>query len=69
MLTGPYCPVPTAALIAPRELFRPPRAWVAARNKVVRWTRLEAGGHFLALEAPSEFVADVRAFFQEWGKV
>ena len=69
VLAGAYCPVPTAALIAPRELFRPPRTWVAARNNVVRWTRLEAGGHFLALEAPSEFVKDVRSFLGEWGKV
>lgn len=68
ILNAPYCRVPTAGLIAPRELFRPPRAWVAAGARVVRWTELEAGGHFLALEQPRAFVQDVRAFFGEWGR-
>jgi hypothetical protein len=30
----------------------------------VRWTELERGGHFLAMEAPDLFVEDVRGFFR-----
>jgi pimeloyl-ACP methyl ester carboxylesterase len=30
---------------------------------VVHWSELERGGHFLAMEAPDLYAADVRAFF------
>ncbi len=60
-------PVPTGVLAMPHELFRPPRAWVAAHYRLVRWTPASRGGHFAAMENPAEFVADVRAFFEEHG--
>jgi len=34
-------------------------------HNVVRWTELERGGHFLAMEQPELFTSDVRAFFRE----
>ncbi|WP_399120887.1 hypothetical protein [Streptomyces sp. KM273126] len=32
-------------------------------HNVVRWTELDPGGHFLAMEAPDLLVGDVREFF------
>jgi pimeloyl-ACP methyl ester carboxylesterase len=40
------------------------RRWADRENHIVRWTDLEHGGHFAALEAPDVFVADLRAFFR-----
>jgi pimeloyl-ACP methyl ester carboxylesterase len=34
-------------------------------HHVIRWTEFERGGHFLAMEEPEQFSADVRAFFRE----
>jgi len=56
--------VPTGCAIFPRELFRPPRAWVERVFNVQRWTRMAAGGHFAALEEPQALVDDIRAFFR-----
>ncbi len=57
--------VPTAAAVFPRELFKPPRAWAAARYNLKRWTRFDSGGHFAALEEPEALVEDIRAFYRE----
>ena len=65
-LLASKCAAPTGVLMCPRELFRPPRAWVAAGYNLKRWSRAAAGGHFAALEARGAFVDDVRAFFGEW---
>ncbi len=32
---------------------------------LAHWSEFEPGGHFPALEAPAELVADIRAFFRE----
>ena len=57
--------VPTCVARFPGEISYPPRAWTEAAYNVVRWSRPPRGGHFAAMEAPGEFVADVRAFFAE----
>lgn len=57
--------VPTACAIFPREIFRPPRAWVERLFNVRRWTAMKAGGHFAAMEEPAALVADVREFFRD----
>jgi pimeloyl-ACP methyl ester carboxylesterase len=57
--------VPTACAIFPREIAKPPRAWVERHFAVRRWTRLPAGGHFAAMEEPAALVDDLRAFFRE----
>jgi len=57
--------VPTACAIFPKELFKPPRAWVERLYDVRRWTRFERGGHFAAMEEPEALVGDVRAFFRD----
>ena len=57
--------VPTAVARFPREIYRPPRAWVEAAFDLRRWTVMPRGGHFAALEQPDLLVADVRAFFRD----
>jgi hypothetical protein len=32
---------------------------------VTRWTEMEIGGHFAAMEQPDLLVHDIRAFFRE----
>jgi pimeloyl-ACP methyl ester carboxylesterase len=39
------------------------RRWAEKENNIVHWTEVQHGGHFLALENPTLFVDDVRAFF------
>ncbi len=68
--SGPTMPerrvqVPTAVAQFPKEIYRPPRAWVEAAFDVRRWTRMPQGGHFPALEQPDALVRDVRAFFRD----
>jgi hypothetical protein len=61
-------PVPgkVAILDAPAELFRPPRAWLRQRFPALcRYTTLPAGGHFLAMQLPSEVAADIELFYRE----
>lgn len=55
--------IPTGVARFPRELRRPPRAWVERHFNVVRWTEMAHGGHFGALEQPVAFADDVLAFF------
>ena len=59
--------VPTCVAQFPGEISYPPRAWTEAAYNVVRWSEPSRGGHFAAMEAPREFVDDVRAFFAELG--
>jgi pimeloyl-ACP methyl ester carboxylesterase len=56
--------VPTAVLVSAHDVTI--RPWAERDHNVVRWTELERGGHFLAMEAPEVLIADVREFF---GKV
>lgn len=57
--------VPTCVARFPGEIFFPPRSWVEAAYNLVRWSTPARGGHFAAMEAPSEFVDDVQKFFRE----
>ncbi len=56
---------PTGYADFPRELVRPPRALVERAFYVRRWTTMQAGGHFAALEEPEALVEDIRAFFRD----
>ena len=42
----------------------PPQARAARAFDIHRWTVVERGGHFPALEIPDQFVDEVRAFFR-----
>jgi len=56
--------VPTGCAIFPKEIIKPPRVWADRLFNVQRWTRMERGGHFAAMEEPRALVEDVRAFFR-----
>jgi pimeloyl-ACP methyl ester carboxylesterase len=57
--------VPMGGAIFPKEIIRPSRRWAERRyTDIRRWTEMERGGHFAALEQPTALVEDVRAFFR-----
>jgi microsomal epoxide hydrolase len=56
--------VPTGCALFPNEGRRPPRSWVERRYNVARWTELNSGGHFAAMEEPAALAEDIRAFFR-----
>jgi pimeloyl-ACP methyl ester carboxylesterase len=57
--------VPTGYAAFPHEILRPPRS-LAERTytDIRRWTEMQRGGHFAAMEQPDALAADVRAFFR-----
>ncbi|GAB3974444.1 epoxide hydrolase family protein [Plantactinospora veratri] len=55
--------VPTGVLVSTHDVTI--RRWAERDHNVVRWTELDRGGHFLAMEAPELLVADVREFFRQ----
>jgi microsomal epoxide hydrolase len=57
--------VPMAYLALPREIIRPPRSLAEPIFNIQRWTELDRGGHFAALEEPDALAADLRAFFHD----
>lgn len=56
--------VPHAVMLPPADMPAP-RAW-GERNlrNLVRWTELDKGGHFPALEIPQTMADDIRAFYR-----
>jgi pimeloyl-ACP methyl ester carboxylesterase len=57
--------VPTGYSSFPKEIFCPPRHWVARIYPDLRmWHELDRGGHFAAFEQPDLFVGEVRDFFR-----
>ncbi|MCW8376408.1 epoxide hydrolase family protein [Streptomyces justiciae] len=57
--------VPTAVAVFPAEISIPLRRNAERTDTIVRWTELDRGGHFAALEEPELLVEDVRAFFRQ----
>jgi pimeloyl-ACP methyl ester carboxylesterase len=63
---GDVISVPTGYAQFPREILRPPRAAAERVYKNIRrWSVMEKGGHFAALEQPELLAGEVRAFFRE----
>jgi microsomal epoxide hydrolase len=63
---GTRIDVPTGYLSLPREIRPlPPRGLLEKTYRVVRFSELDRGGHFAALEQPDLFVADVAAFVRQ----
>lgn len=54
--------VPTAALVFAHDIGI--RRYAEEANTIVRWTDVDRGGHFAAMEEPETLVADVREFFR-----
>ena len=71
-LHGPW-PIPDGGAIAvptgyaqfPREMLRPPRS-LAARTyaDIRRWSVMDQGGHFAAMEQPDALAQEIREFFR-----
>lgn len=59
--TGVRVPVGVAAF---NEVNRPPREVCEAHFAIERFTVMERGGHFPAMEVPEDLVAEIRAFFR-----
>lgn len=57
--------VPTAVLVSAEDPSI--RRFAEVGNTIVRWTDLETGGHFAALEQPDALVEDLRAFVRQLG--
>jgi microsomal epoxide hydrolase len=56
--------VPMGYAAFPKEILSPPRS-LAERvyTNIRRWTKIEKGGHFAALERPEALAAEIRATF------
>jgi pimeloyl-ACP methyl ester carboxylesterase len=56
--------VPTGVAVFQDELPVPPRSLAERLYNIQRWSQMQAGGHFAALEQPQALVEDIRAFFR-----
>lgn len=57
-------PVRSAFAMYPKDLSSPPREWAERFFDVRRWTEMQSGGHFAALEEPESLARDIREFFR-----
>jgi pimeloyl-ACP methyl ester carboxylesterase len=55
--------VPTGVAAFPGEIIMPVRGLAEHAYNIQRWSVMQAGGHFAALEQPEALVQDIRAFF------
>jgi pimeloyl-ACP methyl ester carboxylesterase len=56
--------VPTGYVEFPKEMLRPPRSVAERMYNIQRWTKMDRGGHFAALEQPEALVREIFAFFK-----
>jgi pimeloyl-ACP methyl ester carboxylesterase len=61
---GAYVGVPTGYAEFPREMLRAPRSVAEKVYNIQRWTKMDKGGHFAALEQPDALAREVREFFR-----
>ena len=57
--------MPSGVLLPRRDLYRFPRAWAELAFNVRRWTEVDRGGHFFAMEQPALLAEDMFAFFHD----
>jgi hypothetical protein len=55
--------VPTGAIVFAHDIGI--RRYAETANTITRWTDVDRGGHFAALEEPAALTEDVRAFFRD----
>jgi pimeloyl-ACP methyl ester carboxylesterase len=60
----PYVAVPVGVAVYPGDRPLPVRAYAERHYNVERFTVLDRGGHFAALEVPDLWVQETRAFFR-----
>jgi pimeloyl-ACP methyl ester carboxylesterase len=62
---GARIETPTGYTEFPKEILRPPRSFAERLyGNIQRWTVMEKGGHFAALEQPEALAREIRAFFR-----
>jgi microsomal epoxide hydrolase len=61
---GARVSAPTGYVEFPAEILRPPRSVAEKVYNIQRWTKMQKGGHFAALEQPEALVREVREFFR-----
>lgn len=56
-----YCKTPTGYAVFPNDILMPPppKSRVELSYNLVHWTEHEGGGHFVSMESPNEYLADV----------
>ena len=58
-------PIPTAVSVFPDEIYAAPQSWAErAYPNLIRYNKLDKGGHFAAWEQPELFVEEMRASFK-----
>jgi microsomal epoxide hydrolase len=62
LIGPPQIPVPAGIAVFPKEPFGAPRAWLEDIYDIRRYTEFGSGGHFPALERPSDILTELRAF-------
>ena len=62
---GAVVTVPTGYAAFPREILRPPQS-IAERTftDIRRWSAMERGGHFAAMEQPDALAQEIRELFR-----
>lgn len=58
----PNSGIPTAAAVFAHDVSI--RRYVEEQNTITRWTDIDHGGHFAAMEEPAVLIADIREFFR-----
>jgi pimeloyl-ACP methyl ester carboxylesterase len=61
---GARISVPTGYVEFPAEILRPPRSVAEKVYNIQRWTKMDKGGHFAALEQPQALAGEIREFFR-----
>ena len=62
---GASVTAPTGYAEFPREILRPPRSLAETMfTNIRRWTVMQKGGHFAAMEQPDALAEEVRAFYR-----
>ena len=54
---------PVAYANFPKELSKPPKAYMSKGYNITQWTNMSKGGHFAAMEKPVLLASDIIAFF------
>jgi microsomal epoxide hydrolase len=62
---GERITVPTGYAEFPKDFLHLPRSWAEfTYGNIQRWTKMEKGGHFAALEQPELLAREIREFFR-----
>ena len=59
-----YIEVPTGMAAFPADILLPPKRWAERNLNITRWTAMQRGGHFTAMEEPQMLAEDIRAFYR-----